>query len=75
MTAKSWTRARDLGFEVIGVNSRDLKTLQVDPQVHLELVRVAAGERTARGGERVRTAADVERLLGAGTTRSWWARR
>lgn len=59
-------RAIDLGFEVIGVNSRDLKTLQVNLQVHTELVEAMPQQvlRVAESG--IRTAADVERLLEAG---------
>jgi indole-3-glycerol phosphate synthase len=52
-------RAVDLGAETIGVNCRDLTTMQVDPQVHLDLVlRVAESN--------IKTPADIERLLAAG---------
>ena len=59
-------RAVNLGFEVIGVNSRDLKTLTVSPRVQLDLVRWLPANvlRIAESG--IRTPADVERLLGAG---------
>ena len=59
-------RAVGLGFEVIGVNSRDLKTLTVSPRVQMDLVRWLPANvlRVAESG--VRTSADVERLLGAG---------
>ncbi len=59
-------RAVNLGFEVIGVNSRDLKTLAVNPMVHMDLVRWLPANvlRVAESG--VRSPADVERLLGAG---------
>ncbi len=52
MTAMSWNARVDLGFEVIGVNSRDLKTLQVSREVAHRAGALAAGERAARGGER-----------------------
>ena len=59
-------RAVALGFDVIGVNSRDLKTLEVHPRAHMELARFlpASVLRVAESG--VRTPADVERLLRAG---------
>ena len=59
-------RAVMLGFEVIGVNSRDLKTLQVIPRQHRDLVRYMPTNvlRVAESG--IRTPADVEELLGAG---------
>ena len=59
-------RALDLGFELIGVNSRDLKTLQVDPRRHLELIPYLPEEvlRVAESG--IRTAADIEQLMGIG---------
>ena len=36
--AEELKRAADLGADLLGVNSRDLKTLQVHPNVHAELV-------------------------------------
>jgi indole-3-glycerol phosphate synthase len=59
-------RAVDLGCQVIGVNCRDLKTLQVDLRLHEEIVRFMPANvlRVAESG--IRTPADVERLLGAG---------
>lgn len=59
-------RAIDLGFDVIGVNCRDLKTLEVHPARHEELVGSMPESilRVAESG--IRTAADVERLLAAG---------
>ncbi len=59
-------RALDLGFELIGVNSRDLKTLQVDPRRHFELIPYMPEEvlRVAESG--IRTPADVEQLMGVG---------
>ena len=59
-------RALDLGFELIGVNSRDLKTLQVDPRRHFELISSMPEEvlRVAESG--IRTPADVEQLMSVG---------
>ena len=59
-------RAVDLGCQVIGVNCRDLKTLQVDLRLHEEIVRYMPTNvlRVAESG--IRTPTDVERLLGAG---------
>ncbi len=59
-------RAVDLGFDVLGVNTRDLKTLQVHPERHEELVRGMPADvlRVAESG--IRGPADVERLLVAG---------
>ena len=59
-------RALDLGFELIGVNSRDLKTLQVDPRRHLELIPYMpeAVLRVAESG--LRTPADIEQRMGIG---------
>ena len=59
-------RAVALGFDVIGVNSRDLKTLQVLPNVHHDLVHSMPTNvlRVAESG--IRTPADVEQLLAAG---------
>jgi indole-3-glycerol phosphate synthase len=57
---------RDLGVDAIGVNCRDLKTLEVDIRVHEQLVRVMPGNvvRVAESG--IRTPADIERLTSAG---------
>ena len=59
-------RAVNLGVEMIGVNSRDLTTMVVDPKVHIELARhlPATVVRVAESG--VKTVADVERLLAVG---------
>jgi indole-3-glycerol phosphate synthase len=59
-------RAVHLGVELIGVNSRNLKTLEVDPKVHTDLVRYLPSNvlRVAESG--IRTPADIERLLTVG---------
>lgn len=64
--AEELKRAIDLGFEVIGVNSRDLKTLEVHPSRHEELIAGMPANviRVAESG--IRTALDVQRLLKSG---------
>jgi indole-3-glycerol phosphate synthase len=59
-------RAVDLGCDLIGVNSRDLTSMQVNPQVHAEMARWLPGNvlRVAESG--IKTPADVERLLEQG---------
>jgi len=65
-TREELDRAVDLGAEVIGVNCRDLTTMQVDPRVHLDLVRAmpTAVLRVAESG--IKSPGDVDRLLEAG---------
>ncbi len=59
-------RAVTLGFEVIGVNSRDLKTLEVKPETHIELAAAMPTDllRVAESG--IRDSEDIGRLLEAG---------
>ncbi len=59
-------RAKDLGFEVIGVNSRNLKTMVVTLESHLDLLRYLPANviRVAESG--IRTPEDVEKLVTAG---------
>jgi indole-3-glycerol phosphate synthase len=65
-TPEELERAVDLGAEVIGVNCRNLNTMQVDPRVHMDLVRAmpTAVLRVAESG--IKSPSDVERLLAAG---------
>jgi indole-3-glycerol phosphate synthase len=61
-------RAVDLGFTIIGVNSRNLHTMQVQPETQLEL-----GARLPQSAVRVaesglRTPADISRMSAAGYT-------
>ncbi len=60
------TRALDLGFSLVGVNARDLKTLQVDARRHFELIaHMPEGVlRVAESG--IRTPADIEQRMGIG---------
>ena len=64
--AEELERAVDLGFTMIGVNSRNLHTMQVQPEVQLELGgQIPAGSiGVAESG--IRTAADIARMRGAG---------
>ncbi len=60
------TRAVNLGVGMIGVNSRDLRTLQMNPGLHKDLVRFMPGNvlRVAESG--LRRPEDVETLLAMG---------
>jgi indole-3-glycerol phosphate synthase len=59
-------RAVQLGFEVIGVNCRDLKTLLVDPMRHMDLALSLPADvvRVAESG--IRGPEDIQNLLQAG---------
>ena len=59
-------RAVALGFEIIGVNCRNLRTMQVTLETHIELARYLPENvlRVAESG--IRTPADIDRLLEAG---------
>ena len=59
-------RAVNLGFDVIGVNSRDLKTLVVSPMTQTDLVRWLPANvlRIAESG--IKSPAAIESLLAAG---------
>ena len=59
-------RAVALGFTVIGVNSRNLHTMQVDPQTQIELAQwlPSGGVRVAESG--IGSAADIARYAGGG---------
>jgi indole-3-glycerol phosphate synthase len=65
-TEEELQRAVDLGAQVIGVNCRDLTTMQVNPRIHMDLVQAmpATVLRVAESG--IKTPADVDRLLTAG---------
>jgi indole-3-glycerol phosphate synthase len=54
--------AADAGAEIIGVNSRNLRTLSVEPAVHEALARRMPGHAIAVAESGLRTAADLERL-------------
>jgi indole-3-glycerol phosphate synthase len=59
-------RATGLGFNVIGVNSRNLHTMQVQPETQLELAQwlPPAAVRVAESG--IRSTADIARMTEAG---------
>jgi indole-3-glycerol phosphate synthase len=59
-------RAIDLGVEMIGVNSRDLTTMQMNPTAHTDLLRWLPANvlRVAESG--IKTPQDIERLIVAG---------
>lgn len=61
-------RAVDLGFTMIGVNSRNLHTMEVQPETQLELGAILpeSAVRIAESG--LRTAADLARMATAGYT-------
>jgi indole-3-glycerol phosphate synthase len=65
-TREEMDRAINLGCDLIGVNSRDLTTMQVNPMVHVDMARwlPASVLRVAESG--IRTPADIERLLEVG---------
>jgi indole-3-glycerol phosphate synthase len=59
-------RAIDAGANVIGVNSRDLRTLSLDPQVHDDLVALMSRDTIAVAESGLGSAADLHRLEAAG---------
>jgi indole-3-glycerol phosphate synthase len=59
-------RAIDAGAQVIGVNSRDLRTLSVDPQVHEDLIALMPPGPIAVAESGLGSAADLHRLEAAG---------
>jgi indole-3-glycerol phosphate synthase len=58
--------AGDAGADVIGVNSRNLRTLSVDPQVHDRLAAHMPAGATAVAESGLREGADLARLAGLG---------
>jgi indole-3-glycerol phosphate synthase len=59
-------RALDAGAAIVGVNSRDLRTLAVDPKVHERLAAALPAGATAVAESGIATAADLARLAGFG---------
>jgi indole-3-glycerol phosphate synthase len=59
-------RARDAGAAVVGVNSRDLRTLVVTPAVHERLAGSMPAGAVAVAESGIRTAEDLRRLRAAG---------
>jgi indole-3-glycerol phosphate synthase len=58
--------AIDAGAQVIGVNSRDLRTLSVDPQIHEDLIALMPQQSIAIAESGLSSAADLHRLEAAG---------
>jgi indole-3-glycerol phosphate synthase len=59
-------RAQDADATVIGVNSRNLRTLAVDPDIHARVARVLPSDITAVAESGIRTYADLVSLSGSG---------
>lgn len=59
-------RAAGLGFEVIGVNCRNLKTLEVHPEAHEELAQWMPKGALPVAESGIGSRGDIERLLGVG---------
>jgi indole-3-glycerol phosphate synthase len=59
-------RAVDKGAAIIGVNSRNLRTLDVDPELHMALAAKLPRGVVAVAESGLRTKADLERLESAG---------
>jgi indole-3-glycerol phosphate synthase len=59
-------RAVQLGFDTIGVNSRNLKTLEVSPEILLELAEYLPAEAVRVAESGICGAEDLERLGQAG---------
>jgi len=65
-TAEELRRAAALGSRLIGVNNRNLKTLQVDLETSLRLAELAPADATLVAESGLRTREDIERLQAAG---------
>ena len=63
---KELERAKQIGCQMIGVNSRDLRTFVVHPEVQIELAQEIPSSvlRVAESG--ISSCADIDRLTGAG---------
>lgn len=59
-------RAVDVGARIIGVNSRDLRTLAVDPTTAASLIGAIPGDVVAVAESGLKTREEVARLRGAG---------
>jgi indole-3-glycerol phosphate synthase len=61
------SRAVELGASIIGVNSRNLETLVVDPMTSERLVRSIPPDRLAVAESGIRSRNDVERVARCGS--------
>ena len=68
-------RAVDLGAELIGVNARNLKTLEVDPDTFGRLAPLVPDDRVLVAESGIATPVDVKRYVAEGPVRCWSARR
>jgi indole-3-glycerol phosphate synthase len=59
-------RAAALGFSVIGVNSRNLHTMQVQPRTQIELAEWLPSDAVHVAESGIRTAADISQMRSAG---------
>ena len=59
-------RAAALGFTIIGVNSRNLHTMQVEPQTQLDLAQWLPCETVRVAESGIRTAAEIAQMRSAG---------
>jgi indole-3-glycerol phosphate synthase len=64
--AEEALRAADAGAEVIGVNCRNLRTLEVDPAVHETVAAALPAEVVKVAESGIRTRDDLDRLRAAG---------
>lgn len=64
--AEELRRALEAGARIVGVNSRDLRTMKVNPETCLALAALMPQEVTAVAESGIRTPADVARLHVAG---------
>jgi len=65
-TAEELERAAALGARLIGVNNRNLKTLEVDLETSLRLAELAPPDATLVAESGLRTRQDIERLQAVG---------
>jgi indole-3-glycerol phosphate synthase len=65
-TQEEIRRAVDLGFQVIGVNCRDLRTFHTDPSITADLLGHIPSDRTRIAESGLRTAQDLATLSAAG---------
>ncbi len=65
-SAEELKRAVGLGFDVIGVNSRDLRTFEMHPELLFELVKSIPAETVKVAESGLRDAAEIAKLRDAG---------
>lgn len=65
-TAEELDRALEAGAEMVGVNNRDLKTFQVNPETSVQLIEEIPEECVAVSESGLRSRRELERLRAAG---------